>query len=252
VVVPTPPPTIAWGVSDPDGDSQQGVKIQVTTDPTYASITHWDYSDTTTTAQSKLYGGVPLEKNVQYYVRVQVRDNSGEWSGTWATGNFIIVTGLITNPPSGLYTSEWYNITVKRPVSLRVEVRDLPIGGGVSARAEFSDDGVGVKENTAWLALVQGSNVADISGYGTGTKYMRVKLFLVRSPGGPSPAIESFEVTFRMTGISLSGLASGMITSDSAVAPEQLQVGETYPVVIRAYSQGSVVATMVRKVMVNE
>jgi len=149
-----------------------------------------------------------------------------------------------TTPPSGLYTSEWYDIAGKKPVSLRVEVGEL--GGGVSAMAEFSDDGVGVKENTAWLALVQGLNVVDLSGYGAG--HMRVKLRLVRSS---SPVVESFEVTLRSAGISLGGLAPGKTASTSAVAGGRLQVGGEYPVVIRAYSRGSVVAERVEKVVVS-
>lgn len=143
-----------------------------------------------------------------------------------------------------MYTSEWYDIAGKKPVSLRVEVGEL--GGGVSAMAEFSDDGVEIKENTAWLALVQGLNVVDLSGYGAG--HMRVKLHLVRSS---SPVVESFEVTLRSAGISLGGLAPGKTASTSVVAGGRLQVGGEYPVVIRAYSRGSVVAERVEKVVVS-
>ena len=89
-IVPTPPPTITWNFSDPDGDTQLGVSVQATTDNTFATITHWDYEDNTSTAQSIPYGGTTLQRGVQYYVRVQVRDSSGEWSGTWATDNFIL------------------------------------------------------------------------------------------------------------------------------------------------------------------
>ena len=89
-IVLTPPPTITWNFSDPDGDTQLGVSVQVTTDNTFATKTHWDYEDNTSTAQSIPYGGTTLQRGVQYYVRVQVRDSSGEWSGTWATDNFIL------------------------------------------------------------------------------------------------------------------------------------------------------------------
>jgi hypothetical protein len=89
-IAPIPSLTITWNFNDPDGDNQLGVKIQISTDPTFTTITHWDYSDMTTTAQSMLYEGVTLQRDIQYFIRVQVRDNSGEWSGTWATENFIL------------------------------------------------------------------------------------------------------------------------------------------------------------------
>lgn len=83
-------PTIGWSFSDADGDTQLGVKIQVTTDSGFNTITHWDYSDTATTAASKAYAGTALTRNETYYARVQVRDSSGDWSGTWSSNNFTV------------------------------------------------------------------------------------------------------------------------------------------------------------------
>lgn len=83
-------PTLNWGFSDPDGDSQLGVKIQVDNDPGFGSLL-WNYSDNTTTAQSKTYAGEALEKNVTYYARVQVRDGY-EWSGSWSDNTFEILS----------------------------------------------------------------------------------------------------------------------------------------------------------------
>jgi len=82
-------PTLIWDFSDPDGDSQLGIKIQVDNDPGFGSLL-WDHSDNTTTAQSKVYAGEALAKNVTYYARVQVRDGY-EWSGTWSDNTFTIL-----------------------------------------------------------------------------------------------------------------------------------------------------------------
>ncbi len=83
-------PTLVWDFSDPDEDTQLGVKIQVDNDPGFDSLL-WDYSDTTTTVHYKVYAGEALEKEVTYYARVQVRDSSTEWSGTWSDNTFTIL-----------------------------------------------------------------------------------------------------------------------------------------------------------------
>jgi len=96
----TPSPTLSWEYSDAEGDSQAQYQIQVTTDPSFGSITHWDQVGTSGAA-SATYAGQPLSRGVTYYWRVRVKDTTeyaGEnaW-GDWATGTFRL------NQPPSLY-----------------------------------------------------------------------------------------------------------------------------------------------------
>jgi hypothetical protein len=96
----TTSPTLSWEYSDAEGDSQAQYQIQVTTDPSFGSITHWNQVGTSG-ATSATYAGQPLSRGVTYYWRVRVKDATeyaGEnaW-GDWATGTFRL------NQPPSLY-----------------------------------------------------------------------------------------------------------------------------------------------------
>ena len=78
--------------TDNDGDSGAKYRIQVTTDSTFATITHWDsgaVSMAVTPSGSRCpnitYGGASLSRGVTYYWRIKFWDNTnaeGAWSET--------------------------------------------------------------------------------------------------------------------------------------------------------------------------
>jgi len=99
--VTTPTPTFTWSFGDADGDSQQGIHIQVGISEGASGL--WDYQDTTMTAQSIQYAGLALERGITYHVRARARDNFGEWaewdngdSGTFALNRIPVVDNLKT------------------------------------------------------------------------------------------------------------------------------------------------------------
>ena len=78
---PYPPIWLNWTFFDQDsGDSQTAYRVQVTTDPTFSSITV-DSLETTSPSQS--YSPPNLAFNTAYYWRVMVWDSKGEPSADW-------------------------------------------------------------------------------------------------------------------------------------------------------------------------
>lgn len=79
-------PTMSFDFTDPDGEQCYQCYVQVSTDNTFASVTHWDSGWVTPTTASggratKTYGGTALTRGVQYYWRVNVRDDDLAASG---------------------------------------------------------------------------------------------------------------------------------------------------------------------------
>lgn len=83
-------PTLVATHSDPDGDTIESIDVQVSTDNTFSSVTHWD--TTVTSAgwaivggnHEIVYAGTALSRGVTYYWRERATDPDGE-TGAWST-----------------------------------------------------------------------------------------------------------------------------------------------------------------------
>jgi len=188
--VTTATPTFTWGFGDADGDSQQGIHVQVgISEGTSGS---WDYQDTTTTAQSIQYAGLALERGITYHVRVRARDNFGEWagwdngdSGTFALNRLPVVDNLKTEGlvnPQNLtsYTPNfsWGYSDGDSDVQSHYQVwvgtsegtYDMWDSGAVASSATSVDYGGGSLQNGAQYYLqIRTKDGAEWGGWTTGT-----------------------------------------------------------------------------------
>jgi hypothetical protein len=94
-------PTLSFSWSDPDGDNISSYDIQVSTDSTFGTITHWNASgltsgiNTTTKTVSVGYGGSALSRGATYYWRARATDPSGA-TGAWSSTASFKVNSLPT------------------------------------------------------------------------------------------------------------------------------------------------------------
>jgi hypothetical protein len=91
---------------DPEGDAHTAYDLQVSTDPTFASVTHWNIANQTTGltaagALSRNYGGTALVDNERYYWRCRMRD-AGGW-GPWSS------VGTFVKAPSSVGAADMYD-----------------------------------------------------------------------------------------------------------------------------------------------
>jgi len=94
VVAPALTPTFAFTPSDPEGDPATFYYIQVSTDPTFATVTHWDPGwvsaggpFTNGVQKNVPYAGLAMDYMNHYYWRVKTYDSvaggEGPWSGAF-------------------------------------------------------------------------------------------------------------------------------------------------------------------------
>lgn len=110
-------PTFSGTFSDPDaGDTMYGYQIQVSTDSTFASVTHWDSTTATTAATSfsKTYAGTTLSEGVTYYWRARTKDAAGAW-GSWSTAQQFAVNSVPNAPSIALQESPTTDVTTLTP-----------------------------------------------------------------------------------------------------------------------------------------
>jgi|GEM_PF-6326463 len=103
--------------SDPDTDSANAFWIQVSTDSTFATVTHWDSNwvalapvlANNTQSADQNYGGSFMTWSLQYFWRIRFRDVNGV-TGNWSsTANFTLGVPSVTLPNNG-----WNMVTVPR------------------------------------------------------------------------------------------------------------------------------------------
>jgi len=154
--------------NDPDtGDTASTVEIQVSTDATFSSVTHWD-SGTSSIAQVTegarsadiLYGSVgnsPISSismddgNVNYYWRLRFIDAAGE-TGEWSSVNTFSVLDIPTEP-NGV------SVAYTAPATLSINWADQSVNedGFIIERQEDSGGGFG-----AWTSVTTvGQNVTN-------------------------------------------------------------------------------------------
>jgi len=88
-IITTATPALQFTGSDPDvGDTQQSYDLQVSTDITFASVTHWNISAQTTGqtgfSVNRTYAGTALVRGTTYYWRARTTDNNGA-TGAWSS-----------------------------------------------------------------------------------------------------------------------------------------------------------------------
>lgn len=82
-------PTLAFTHSDPDGDALLDYDLQVSTDSTFASVTHWNIAAQTTGITgnnvSRVYAGTALTTGTLYYWRARTSSSAGVLTeGAWS------------------------------------------------------------------------------------------------------------------------------------------------------------------------
>lgn len=88
--------TFEASANDPESDPLTAYDLQVSTDPSFATITHWNLAGGTSGISganySRAYGGTALTNGARYYWRSRARDAGayGPWS---AGGTFVKATG---------------------------------------------------------------------------------------------------------------------------------------------------------------
>lgn len=90
--ITTATPTLAASGSDPDsGDTMASYDLQVSTDSTFASVTHWNAGGQTAGISgwsvSRVYAGTALSRGTTYYWRMRMTDQggqTGEWSAVFS------------------------------------------------------------------------------------------------------------------------------------------------------------------------
>ena len=97
---------------DSDGDALLNYDIQVSTDSTFASVTHWNAASQTAGISGNIvniaHGGSALSRNTWYYWRVATRSATGEtgvgpWSGTQQFYINNLPTATLTDPATTGY-----------------------------------------------------------------------------------------------------------------------------------------------------
>lgn len=94
-------PSLSFTHSDPDGDALLNYDLQVSTDSTFASVTHWNVSAQTTgisgNVVTRTYAGTALSRGTTYYWRARTRSSSGEsGDGAWSSTQSFAVRQLPT------------------------------------------------------------------------------------------------------------------------------------------------------------
>jgi hypothetical protein len=83
--IPIPAPTFSWNFTDPDGDTQKGVAIQVGSSEN--ACDKWNFRSENVAENRCLYIGAPLERGYWFYVRITAIDSFGDqapWEyGVW-------------------------------------------------------------------------------------------------------------------------------------------------------------------------
>lgn len=111
-------PTFAGTFSDPNaGDTMSGYQVQVSTDSTFASVTHWDTTVTTSGATSfsiAYAGAASLIEGTTYYWRARTKDNSGAW-GAYSAAQAFKVNSVPNTPTLSLTQSPTSDILTLTP-----------------------------------------------------------------------------------------------------------------------------------------
>jgi hypothetical protein len=82
---------------DPEGDAHTAYDLEVSTDPTFATVTHWQALNQTAGlsaagALSRAYGGTPMTTGARYYWRCRMRD-AGGWGAWSSVATFVKAAG---------------------------------------------------------------------------------------------------------------------------------------------------------------
>jgi len=94
-------PTISFTHSDNDSDPLLDYDLQVSTDSTFASVTHWNIAAQTTgivgNDVDRVYAGTALTRGSTYYWRARTSASSGELGeGAWTAAQSFVVSSLPT------------------------------------------------------------------------------------------------------------------------------------------------------------
>lgn len=73
-------PTLSWNYSDPDGNPQESYQVQIDNESTFISPITIDTDEVFSSGNSYHPTGTTLQWNTDYYWRVKVKDNTGNWS----------------------------------------------------------------------------------------------------------------------------------------------------------------------------
>lgn len=101
----TPTPTITFAHNDSDGDSLLKYDLQVSTDSTFASVTHFNGSlltagisgDTVTGTYGTTWAGTALTRGTTYYVRARTYSDAGILTaGAWSAARAFVANSLPT------------------------------------------------------------------------------------------------------------------------------------------------------------
>jgi predicted outer membrane repeat protein len=96
------PPNISWVYFDTATTIQMAYEIEVGTDNDWSSAEMWSTDQIYSSDLTVSYGGLPLDDNTTYYLRIRVY-NGTEW-GSWNEKSFFVHTGNAIYVPSELPT----------------------------------------------------------------------------------------------------------------------------------------------------
>lgn len=154
-------PVLAFTHSDSDGDALLDYDIQVSTDSTFASVTHWNIAAQTTGISgnnvARTYAGTALTRGVTYYWRARTSSAAGVLTeGAWSAAQSFKVNQLPT-------------VTFVTPSAADALVEMVKVAGsGVNPRMvvrwTFSDPDGGAQKKYRVIALTDASGAFHDSG----------------------------------------------------------------------------------------
>jgi len=175
-------PSFVFTHNDAQGDACASYDLQVSTDSTFASVTHWDDTNDTTgisgTTITRSYAGTGLSYGTTYYWRARTNDGTGDgtWSATRSFTTYSKPTSSVTTPTSGHTAKTYYTAGSNTTPHLEVSWSFSDADGHAQASASIKiyADSSGSPGSLLHTHSHSGSaTTAQITGFAptNGTKY---------------------------------------------------------------------------------
>jgi PGF-pre-PGF domain-containing protein len=171
---------------------------------------YWDADEWIWTENSALVAGLP---DVGSHSHPSIADFTGDGVYELVSGNFDgAFDGFCWKFHPGRWTSPWrdFGSSVQADeIGIWVSIRP---GENVSVKVEVSDNADSVKDDTGWIELVDGLNVADLPDLAYG-RYLRVTFVLRTDNVNRAPRVHSFSLSVHVSKWQTVEVWSGIVRS---------------------------------------